>query len=122
MPLSFRYRSYRMLHKKLLDGIWESDTVGGKTNSLDRNRYGQVLSSGTLFVEIYPMARKSYAGIALKTLITDIVFPERLTIDGSKNYNAPGTEFMKICRRNDIQVTRTEPEHPNQNPAETVIQ
>ena len=93
----------------------------GEKNNLDRNRYGQVLSNGTLFVEINPMARKSYAGIALKKLITDLVVPERLTIDGSKKYNAPGTEFMKICRRNDIQFTRTETEHLNQNPEETVI-
>ena len=28
---------------------------------------------------------------------------------------------MKCCRRNEISLTRTEPERPNQNPAERII-
>jgi hypothetical protein len=67
------------------------------------------------------MARKADAGLALKSFIMEFGVPEDLTIDGSKEQNSNGTELMKSCRRNDIQVTRTEPEHPNQNPAEGVI-
>ena len=58
-----------------------------------------------LFSEIYPMARKSDAGVAL-----EIVIPKCLTIDGSKYQNASFTYFMKSFRQNYIQFTRTESE------------
>jgi hypothetical protein len=67
------------------------------------------------------MATKSDAGQALKTFIMELGVPEELTIDGSKEQTKPKTDFQKYCRRNDIKVTRTEPERPNQNPAEGVI-
>ena len=121
MPLARRYRADRHFQTKRLDGMWASDTMDGRVKSLDGNRYAQVFSNGTYFAEIYPMARKADAGIALKTFVLELGVPEELTIDGSLEQNKPGTEFSKCCRRNDIKVTRTEPERPNQNPAEGVI-
>ena len=67
------------------------------------------------------MARKSDIGIALKIFITELRFPEWLTIDVSKEKNVPVTYFMKSFRRNYIQTAKIEPEQPNQNPAEGVI-
>ena len=46
--------------------MWAKDTMDGQVNSLDGNRYSQVLSNGTYFSEIYPMDEKSDAGQALK--------------------------------------------------------
>jgi hypothetical protein len=65
------------------------------------------------FAEVYPMAQKADAGLALKSFIMDFGVPEDLTTDGSREQNSKGTEFMKSCRRNNIRVTRTEPERPN---------
>ena len=118
MPLARRYRADRHFQTKRLDGKWATDTMDGRVKSLDGNRYGQVFSNGTFFAEIYPMARKKDAGEALKAFVKELGVPEELTIDGSKEQNMPGTEFMKCCRKNDIKVQRTEPERPNQNPAE----
>ena len=111
-----------MFQKKRLDGMWASETMDGQTKSLGGNIYSQLFYNGTFFDEIYPMARKSDTRIALKTFITDLGVYECLTIDFSKDQNAPGTEFMKSLRRNDIQVTRIEPEQLNQNPSEGVIE
>jgi hypothetical protein len=123
MPLARRYRADIMFQTKRLDGMWASDTIDGRVKSMDGNRYGQVFSNGKLFAEIYSMVRKADAGMALKTFILELRVPEELTIDGSKEQNKPRTEFMKTCSRNIIKVTtRTEPERPNQNPAEGVIQ
>ena len=121
MPLARRYRADRQFQTKRLDGKWATDTMDGRVKSLDGNRYGQVFSNGTFFAEIYPIARKKDAGLALKAFILELGVPEELTIDGSKEQTKPNTEFMKCCRRNDIKVHRTEPERPNQNPAEGVI-
>jgi hypothetical protein len=121
MPLARRYRADRMFQTKRLAGKWASDTMDGRVKSLDGNQYTQVFSNGGFFAEVYPMARKADAGLALKSFIMEFGVPEDLTIDGSKEQSSEGTEFMKSCRRNNIQVTRTEPERPNQNPAEGVI-
>jgi hypothetical protein len=104
MPLARRYRADRIFQRKILDGMWASDTMDGRVKSLDGNRYGQVFSNGTFFAEIYPMARKAVAVLALKTFVMELGVPEELTIDGSKEQNMPGTEFMKCCRRNDNKV------------------
>jgi hypothetical protein len=42
--------------------------------SLDGNQYAQVFSNGGFFAEVYPMARKADAGIALKSYIMEFEF------------------------------------------------
>jgi hypothetical protein len=110
-----------MFQTKGLAGKWASDTMDGRVKLLDGNQYAQVFSNGGFFAEVYPMACKADAGLALKSFIMEFGVPEDLIIDGSKEQNSKGTEFMKSCRRKNIRVTRTEPERPNQNPAEGVI-
>jgi hypothetical protein len=105
-----------MFKTKRLAGKWPSGV-----KLLDGNQYAQVFSTGGFFAQVYPMARKADAGLALKSFIMEFGDPDDLTIDGSKEHNLKGTEFMKNCRRNNIQVTRTEAERRNQNPAEGVI-
>jgi hypothetical protein len=93
----------------------------GRVKSLDGNRHGQVFANGSFFAEVHPMAWKADAGQALKTFVMELGAPEELTVDGAKEMNPPGTEFMKCCRRNDIKAHTTEAEHPNQSPSEGVI-
>ena len=90
--------------------MWASDTIDDLTKYLAGNRYAQVLSNGTLFSDIYHTNRKLYSGIALKTFITELGVPGRITIDSYKEHNAPGTDFMKIFQRNNNQVKITEKE------------
>ena len=95
MTLSQRCQADRMFQKKRLGGMWASGTMYRQTKSLDGNRYSKVFSNGTLFDERCHMARGADTGIALKTFIAELAVPERLTIDVSKDQNAPGTEFIK---------------------------
>ena len=71
--------------------MWASYIMDGRIKPLYENRYAQVLSNGTFFSEIYPMARNADSGISLKTFITKLGLPERLTIYVSKDKNAPDT-------------------------------
>ncbi len=121
MPLAQRYRADRIFRTKRLGGMWATDTMDGRVKSLDGNRHAQVFSNGSYFAEIYPMARKADAGLALKEFIIELGVPEELTFDGSKEQTLPGTEFVKQCQRNNISTHRTEPQRPNQNPALGVI-
>jgi hypothetical protein len=104
MPLARRYKADRKFQTKRLAGMWASNTMDGRVKSLDGNRHGQVFANGSFFAEVHPMARKADAGQALKTFVMELGAPEELTIDGAKEMNLPGTEFMKCCRRNDIKV------------------
>jgi hypothetical protein len=113
MPLARQYYAYRMFQTKLLAGKWAPGIMDGCVKSLDGNQYTQVFSNGGFFAEVYPMARKADAGLALKSFIMEFGVPEDLTTDGSKEQNSKRTEFMKSCRRDNIQVTRTEQEHPH---------
>ena len=61
--------------------MWATDTMGVRVNYLDGNRYAQVLSNGTYFSEIYPMAKKSDAVQAIKTFLMELGIPEELTVD-----------------------------------------
>ena len=63
--------------------------------------------NGTYFAEIYPISKKADVGQALKTVAMELGVPEELTVDGPKDQNIPGTEFMKCCQRNKILLTRT---------------
>ena len=101
--------------------MWAKDTMGERVKYLYGNRYALVFSNGTYFAEIYPMDKKADVGQALKTFVMELGVPEEPTVDGSKDQNSPGNEFTKCCRRNDISLTRTNPERPNQNLAEEVI-
>ena len=67
------------------------------------------------------MDKKADSGQALKTFVMELGDPEEVRVDGLKYQNHPGTEFMKCWRRNDILLTRTEPERPNKNPVEGVV-
>ena len=110
-----------MFQAKRLTCMWSTYTMDGRVKSLDGNQYSQVFSNGTYFAEIYPIAKKDDAGEALETFVMEPGVPEEMIIDVSKKQNRLGTEFMKCCQRNDISLTRTEHEIPNQNPAERVI-
>ena len=93
----------------------------GGVHYLYGNQYAQVFSNWTYFSEIYKMAKKSDVGQSLNIFVIELSVHEKLTVDGSKEQNNPGTEFMKCCRRNEILLTKTDPDIPNHNPAEGVI-
>ena len=67
------------------------------------------------------MNTKTKAGQALKTFVMDFSVPEEHTVDRSKEKNVPGNGFMKWCQRNDISLTKTDLDRPNQTPEEGVI-
>ena len=121
MPLARQYKAGRVFQTKRPTYMWDTDTMDGQGKYLDGNRYAQVFSNWTYFTEIYQMSKKAEAGQALNMFVMEIGVPEELTVDGSKEQNSPGTEFMKCYQRNEILLIRTEPEIPNQNTEEGVI-
>ena len=83
-PLSRRYGADRMFNQKTLREKWSTDTLDGRTKSLDGNRYVQVFANKKYFAKIYPMDSKGKAGDVLRVFCREFGVPESLTIDGSK--------------------------------------
>jgi hypothetical protein len=84
MPLARQFCADRMFQTKGLASKWASKTMDGPVKSVDGNGYAQVFSDGGFFAEVFPMARKADAGLALKIFIMGSGVPEDLTIYGSK--------------------------------------
>ena len=76
--------------------------MNGQENCLDRNRCALVLSNGTYFVEIYPMAKKADEAQVMKMFLMKLSVPEKLMVDRLKEHKFPGNEFMKCCQKNNI--------------------
>ena len=121
LPLSRRYRADRVFERKTLAGRWSTDTMDGRSKSLEGNRYAQVFANKSYFSRVYPMDSKSKAGNALRLFCQEIGVPEKLTFDGSKEQTGKNTEFMKQVRRHDIDYHISEADLHNQNPVEGVI-
>ena len=121
LPLSRRYRTDRVFSRKTLLGDWSTDTMDGRSKSLEGNKYAQVFANKAYFSRIYPMNSKRKAGDSLRLFCQEFGVPERLTFDGSKEQCKAGTEFMKQIRTHNIDYHISEPHLHNQNPVEGVI-
>ena len=106
---------------KTLTGAWATDTVNGRTKSLDGNRYAQIFTNKNYFAKLYPMDTKSKAGDALRTFCREFGVPDNLTFDGPGEQTGKNTTFMKYIKEHDIDYHVTEPDLHQQNPAEGVI-
>ena len=98
-----------------------TDTMDSRVTYIHGNRYGQVFDTKYHFADVYPIKKKSHYGDGLSEFIMDCGLPLKMTFDGSKEQTLPGTDFMKKIRKYDIDYHISEPDRPNQNPAEGVI-
>ena len=90
-------------------------------NSIHGNQYAQVFGSKEFFCEVYPMGAKSDAGCMLDKFIRTYGAPKLLIFGGSKEQCGKDSRFQQIIRKYEISYHITEPERPNQKPAESVI-
>ena len=95
IPLASQYKADIVFQTKSLTGMWATDTMYVRVKYLDINRYAQVFSNGTYFAEMYLMYKKADTVQALKTFVMKLGVRKELMVNGSKEQNSPGTEFMK---------------------------
>ena len=110
-----------MFGQKFFNAHVYTDTIDAIVASIHGNRYGQVFATKDYFVNVYPIKKKSHCGDGISEFITDYCVPLQMTFDGSKDQTMPGMDFIKKIRKYDIDYHISEPERPNQNPAECVI-
>ena len=73
-----------MFQIKRLTGMWATYTMDGRVKYLYENLYAQMFSNGEIFSEMYPMAKTSDVGQALKTFVMELGVPEELKVNGLK--------------------------------------
>ena len=71
-----------------------TDTIHAKFNSIHGDYYCQVFGKKKLFVEAYPMEKKSDCHEALENFVKDYGAPESMIYNGSQEQVGPGTEFQ----------------------------
>ena len=76
MPLAMQYKANILFQKHLLKGMWATDTMDVRVNSVYGHQYEQVFSNGTYFAEIYPMAKKADTWQALNMFVMEPGVPE----------------------------------------------
>ena len=106
---------------KRLNGAWSTDTLDGRTKSLDDNRYAQVFANKQYLAKLYPIDIKGKTCDTLKVFCGEFGLPDHLTFDGLGKQNGKHIEFMTQTRKINIIHHTTEANLHQQNPAESVI-
>ena len=114
----------RMANKSRLDFVrlsgylsdFASDTFFSNVVSLRGNKCVQLFSNRGNYVMPYPMATKSEAPRALHRFFLEVGLPNSILTDGALELKK--SEWVKLCRRNEVTQKTTEPYCPWQNFAE----
>ena len=121
LPLARRYIVDRMFGQKIFNAHLYTYTMDARVDSIHGNRYGQVFAIKYYLVDVYPIKKKRHCGDGLSEFITYYGVPLKMMFDKSKEQTMSGTVSMKNIRKYDIVYHISEPDRPNQNPAEVVI-
>lgn len=98
-----------------------TDTMDARSTSIHGEMYCQIFGTKEFFVEAYPIARKADCYQALEGFVVRYGAPDLLIFDGSQEQGGRKTKFQALLRKYKITPKVTEPNRPNQNPAESVI-
>ncbi len=100
-----------------------SDMMDPHCEGIHGDRQCQVCSNKQRFVDAYPIlsGKEKHVDQALKNFLRDYGVPDTMTMDGSKEQTARGSEFEDRRRKTHITPVITLPQRPNNNPREVVI-
>jgi hypothetical protein len=121
MPLARRYRVDRMFEPNRLSGIFATDTMDMRCNSIHGERYCQVFANKEFFAAAYPIEKKGDAYEPIDWFVQDYGAPETLISDGAPEQVGRNSKFQAKLRKHGIKHKTSETERSNQNPAEGTI-
>jgi len=115
-PLTRRYRTDHIhLHRRDLAGRWFMDHMVASRRSIRQNTGAFVVSNGP-FTEAYPTPSKNQhdAAESLRTFCDDVGVPIQLKTDFAGTFTGRDNEFMRMVRKNHIDISYAEPGRKNQ--------
>ena len=122
IPLRRHHKSrFPYLNRKRLPETVATDTYFSKEKAYGGYTCVQLFVGTTSqFIQVYGLQRESLGVQALEDFIRDIGAPHDIRSDNAKM--EIGIAWTQLCRKYNIAQSTTEPEHPQQNPAERAIQ
>ena len=72
MPLARRYRAYWMFDVRKIHGTMSTDTMDARCQSIHDEKYCQVFGNKQLFVESYPIKKKSDCSLGLDKAVRKV--------------------------------------------------
>ena len=95
IPLARRYRADRMFDVRRMHGTMSTDTMNARCQSIHNENYWQVFGNKQLFVEAYPIKKKSDCHLGLDKLVKEYRSPEKMTYDGAQEKIGRKIEFQR---------------------------
>ena len=116
MPLNRRYRiDHIHLHLQYLAGFWTMDHLESKYQSI-RQHTGAILITNGNLVMVYPTKTKNDDNCteSLRRMSEEIGIPAHLKSDMALSFVGHNTDFQRLLRKLQINMTNSEPYRHNQ--------
>ena len=110
-----------MFDVRRIHGTMSTNTMDARCQSIHDKKYFQLFGNKQLFVEAYPMKKKSDCHLALDKFVKEYGAPYKMTYDGEKEQIARNTEFQRVMRKYEINGRITETKRPNKYAVERCI-
>ena len=81
MPMAQRYRYGRMFDVCRIHGTIYTDTMDDRCQSIHNENFCQVFGNKQIFVEAYPIKKKSGCHLGLDKFIKEYGAPDKMTYD-----------------------------------------
>jgi hypothetical protein len=121
MPLARRHRVDRMFEPNRLSGIFATDTMDMRCDSMHDERCCQVFANKDFFAAACPTEKKGDACEPVDLFAQDCGAPDTLISDGAKEQVGRNSKFQAKLGKHGVKHKTSEKERPNQNPSEGTI-
>ena len=113
LPLTRQYRTDLLSQRlKRLSARFYTDTLFGKSTSLQGNTCAQMFTDGESFIVAFPMRSKKDAGDALQKNCRDVGILNELHYDNAPEMTGHNTKLQSLCRDYKIKTSTAEPHSP----------
>ena len=114
MTLAQRYRADQMFDFFSIHGTMSTNTMDARCQLIHDENYCKVFGNKQLFVESYPIKKKSDCHLGLDRFVKEFGSPENMTHDDTQEQIGKYTDFQRVMRKYEIKGPITETKRLNQ--------
>ena len=121
MSLVLIYRDDQMFDVPRIYGTMSTNTMDARCQLIRDEKYCQLFDNKQLFVEAYPVKKKSDCHLGFDKFVKEYGAPVKMTYNGAQKKIGRKTEFQRVVRKYEIKGNVTETKRSNQNAVEVYI-
>ena len=99
MPLAGRYRADQMFDVCRIHGTMSTNTMDAICQSIHDEKYYQVFGNYKLFVEAYPIKKKSDCHLGLDKFVKEYGASDKMTYECAQETIERNTEYQRVMRK-----------------------